>query len=760
MRIRFWGTRGSIPTPGSHTSKYGGNTSCVEVRTDDGAVIVFDCGTGARALGTSLLQEATRPLRIHLLITHTHWDHIQGFPFFAPIFAPDTELSVYAPVGFQQNLEQAMAGQMQYSYFPVKLDELRSRMRFYNVDEGMFNIGGATVETQYLNHTAPTIGYRISSRGASVVYATDHEPFSPARSSLWHPGDARHVEFLNQADLVIHDAQYTDDEYPQKVGWGHSTVNYATDVAVEAGAHRLILTHHDPTHDDVMVERLEAMCQARSAARRSSLEVVAAAEGHEIYLPESAATSIRRGAQTALGPRSLAGAKVLLATDDPAQAQQIADLLSPDGVATEVVVQGAAAVTRARELVPDILILDANLFDRDVFDVAASIRADRRTANIAVIILTPTLDEAAVRRGYAIGLADCLGKPISPPMLHARVRAWLARSMHGRRRSAIVNKEEAGGHRPAPPPERMAGADKELDRKVEVLSHVPVFAPLDRAALQGLARTSRYKTFAAGSLALRQGERSESLFLITSGRVRVFGRGRDNRVGEVLLQELGPGDVFGEMGLIDELPVSASILALTRVRTVVMPGEQVIELLEGSPALSFRMMQMLAKRLREADKLLLRDGPDALTGLVNRRSLTDTYRREVAAARRRGYSLALLHVDVEDLKGINLKYGHDHGDLALQAVADALRASTRQSDIVARDEDDEFIALLTDSELDGASLVVGRLQKRLTELVSQRGLPMPVDIKVRIVAQKNPPETLDDFTQQLGEAQGLSLRRA
>jgi len=235
--VRFWGTRGSIAVPGERTAKYGGNTSCVEVRTDDGTIIVLDCGTGARELGHHLLQSAPQPLRIHLFIGHTHWDHIQGFPFFGPAFHPNTELNIYAHSGFHRRVEDAIAGQMQYSYFPVRLHDLRSRIHFTELDEGFFRIGEVLVQTQHLNHTAPTLAYRISSHETTLAYVTDHEPYwKPTARGFHHPGDQRHVAFLEGADLIIHDAQYSDEEYAGKIGWGHSTVEYATDVALAAGS--------------------------------------------------------------------------------------------------------------------------------------------------------------------------------------------------------------------------------------------------------------------------------------------------------------------------------------------------------------------------------------------------------------------------------------------------------------------------------------------------------------------------------------------
>src|SRR5919204_616064 len=212
MHVRFWGTRGSLATPGQTTLRYGGNNSCVEVRTDDGTLLIFDCGTGARALGVSLLKSADSPIRGSILLGHSHWDHIQGFPFFGPIFVPGNEFTIYAPTGGDRKLAEVLAGQMEYTYFPVSLDQLQASIEFHDLGEDTFQVGEITVRTQYLNHTALTLGYRVSVGGMAVVYATDHEPHAPVfwhtdpasgQRSVVHQGDQRHVEFLAEADLVI-----------------------------------------------------------------------------------------------------------------------------------------------------------------------------------------------------------------------------------------------------------------------------------------------------------------------------------------------------------------------------------------------------------------------------------------------------------------------------------------------------------------------------------------------------------------------------
>ncbi len=205
MRVQFWGTRGSLAKPGPTTLQYGGNTACVEVRTANGTLIVLDCGTGAHGLGLALAAAAEQPVRGHLLITHTHWDHIQGFPFFAPLFVRGNEWDIYAPGGLGQQLEVTLAGQMEYTYFPITLSQCGAAIRFHDLGEGSFEIGALRVTPRYLNHPALALGYRLDVDGAVVVYAVDHEPHTrdpagPAPGargrSPTHREDQRHVDWL------------------------------------------------------------------------------------------------------------------------------------------------------------------------------------------------------------------------------------------------------------------------------------------------------------------------------------------------------------------------------------------------------------------------------------------------------------------------------------------------------------------------------------------------------------------------------------
>jgi len=294
MLARFWGTRGSIAAHGPGTTHFGGNTSCVQLTTPSGGILVLDCGTGARSLGNQLLAGTTGPISATILLTHTHWDHIQGFPFFAPLFQPDNHFKVYGPEGAHVSLRDVLAGQMEHHYFPVELDQLAARIVYQDLREGAYQIDGVTVRAQQMNHPSPTLGYRIEAEGRSICYLCDHEPYfenvwredAPAGriESILEAGDRRHAEYMLGADVVIHEAQYTPEEYPSKRHWGHSTYPYVVELAAAVGVRRLFLTHHDPSHDDEFIAGVER--KARELAKRlgSPLEVRCAYEGCEITL--------------------------------------------------------------------------------------------------------------------------------------------------------------------------------------------------------------------------------------------------------------------------------------------------------------------------------------------------------------------------------------------------------------------------------------------------------------------------------------------
>jgi phosphoribosyl 1,2-cyclic phosphodiesterase len=279
LRVKFWGTRGSIATPGPRTARYGGNTACIEVRYGE-HILVLDTGTGIRELGETLVKEfAGRPIRAHIFISHTHWDHIQGFPFFIPAYMPGNNLYLYSVRGAGKPLEKVFRGQMDADYFPVPLASMQAHLHFHEMT-GPVEIGPLTVSFEYLNHPGLAIGFRVRVQDKTLVYVSDHEPFYRMQpGELGEREERKIIEFSRDADLLIREAQYTEDEYPKKKGWGHSTIDDALRTAAEAGVRRLVLIHHDPTHDDDFLDRMMETCRQRIEASKFTFSCWAAREG-------------------------------------------------------------------------------------------------------------------------------------------------------------------------------------------------------------------------------------------------------------------------------------------------------------------------------------------------------------------------------------------------------------------------------------------------------------------------------------------------
>jgi CheY-like chemotaxis protein/phosphoribosyl 1,2-cyclic phosphodiesterase len=433
MNVRFWGTRGSVAKPGPTTLRYGGNTSCVEVRGADGTLIVLDCGTGAHGLGCALTEPGEARCDGHLLITHTHWDHIQGFPFFAPLFAPGNTWDIYAPSGIGQQLERTLTGQMEYTYFPVTLAQMGATIRFHDLAEGPFAFASVRVLTQYLNHPALTLGYRLESGGVVVVYSVDHEPHAPnpaarrAGDPPMHAEDRRHVDFLAGADLVIHDAQYSLEEYPQKKGWGHTPAEYAVDYAIAAGAKRLALTHHDPLRDDEAIDRLVAACRERAVAAGSALQVFGAAEGLGLDLGGHDADASTTAAPPE--PTQHAGSTILVADDDPTVVRLLALALAQDGFRVVTASDGEAALDRARRDRPALILLDWHMPGADGIEVTRALRSESDPAlrDVPIVLITSLSGAESTAAGFAAGATDYLTKPFRAAHVRARVQAWLQR---------------------------------------------------------------------------------------------------------------------------------------------------------------------------------------------------------------------------------------------------------------------------------------------------------------------------------------------
>ncbi len=438
MRIRFWGTRGSIATPGPGTNHFGGNTSCVELTTAKGDLLIFDCGTGVHRLATALMADSAKAIHANILVGHTHWDHIQGFPFFTPAFIKGNSIAIYGPEGSRGSLQKVLAGQMEFTYFPVELDQLPAALTYHDLTEGIHTIGGVRVAAQYLNHPAMTLGYRIETDGVVVVYLVDHEPFSdalwragaePGRiESILHDGDRRHATFMADADLVIHDAQYTPEEYPSKKTWGHSTYEYVVQIAAAAGVRQVALTHHDPGHDDHFVADIERKARILALELGTGLDVFCAYEGCELVLEADS----RSKQFVATSPFQASVAErhfhILVVDDHPDTLTMIARALEGDHYTVSKASSGPEALRMVAAHIPDLMVLDYKMSGMDGLQVMKALRANPETEALPVLMLTAMSDEPSTRAAFEAGVTDFVTKPFSIPQLTSRVRACLART--------------------------------------------------------------------------------------------------------------------------------------------------------------------------------------------------------------------------------------------------------------------------------------------------------------------------------------------
>jgi phosphoribosyl 1,2-cyclic phosphodiesterase len=278
--LRFWGTRGSIPTPGTATQRYGGNTPCTELRIGD-RLIIIDAGTGIRPLGDALMREfKSKPLTADLLIGHTHWDHIQGLPFFTPLYMPQNRFSIYGTHGTLGTFADILRQQMSPSYFPVDMKAMGSNPQLLELN-GPLQLGEAQVSYHFLNHPGITVGFRIQTAAVTVCYLSDHEPYGRlnAQGQFSEKEDDAVARFAQGADLLICEAQYTEEEYKFKRSWGHSTFTDVIGLAVKAEAKQLALFHHDPGHNDDMMDRFVGDCQNFISSRGFKLKCFGAQEG-------------------------------------------------------------------------------------------------------------------------------------------------------------------------------------------------------------------------------------------------------------------------------------------------------------------------------------------------------------------------------------------------------------------------------------------------------------------------------------------------
>ena len=289
--VPFWGTRGSIPTPGAHTARYGGNTPCVAVegtggRKGAGQLVILDAGTGIRALGRELVERQNGAVLAEILLSHAHWDHIQGLPHFKPFFAPGNAVRIWGSRQGTTSLEAILRQQMDPAVFPVPLDALSAKLTVQQIEPGEFTVGTFKVRTIRLRHPGTTLGYRLTpaAGGPSMAYVTDNE-LGPgghyATPASWRKD---FVAFLTGVELLIHDAMYTPEELEEHRGWGHSTFEEAVALAGEAGVKRLVLFHHEPEHGDEAIDALLADARRQARAKGLPAEVVAAQEGMTLTL--------------------------------------------------------------------------------------------------------------------------------------------------------------------------------------------------------------------------------------------------------------------------------------------------------------------------------------------------------------------------------------------------------------------------------------------------------------------------------------------
>jgi len=396
-----------------------------------GELFVLDCGTGIRELGHHLLA-AGEPLKANVLLGHSHWDHIQGFPFFGPLFVPGNQFNFFGPQEHSQRLNDTLGGQMQYRYFPVGMDQLAATLHYQELREETVSIGRVAVSSHYLNHTTLTLAYKLQVDGRTLIYATDSEPFSQ-QPRAWassddrtflHRRDEKLVEFFSGADTLIMDAQYTAREYPQKVGWGHGTVDYTIDMAISAGVGTLVLFHHEPTRIDTAMEVLEQLAQKRMQAEAPHIEVLAAREGVTLELEDVAgqANPVHERRLPEFHPR------VRVAVVGSADFADVASKTLAQDHYDIVAVEHMAALESGEfaDYHPHLVLLRQP--DGSWNRAAHQFLRNERRRHVPVLVVVPDGRVEAAQQAFDEGAADVLMEPFAGTQLHSRVDSWLLRA--------------------------------------------------------------------------------------------------------------------------------------------------------------------------------------------------------------------------------------------------------------------------------------------------------------------------------------------
>ncbi len=303
MKVRVWGARGSVPAPGPEMNRYGGNTSCAQVTFRDGTSLILDAGTGIRTLGLQL----TDAPKVGILLTHLHLDHIQGLMFFPPCFRSDAEITIWGPASPEASLEDRVARYISAPLSPVEVRELPCSVAFRDAPASEWQVGDVTIRAEAVTHRGPTLGFRLTDGDTTVCYIPDHEPALGASLDGLDPEWISGYDLARDADLLIHDCQYTDEEYPSHVGWGHSALGDTLTFANLVGARRALLFHHDPLHEDEFLDRMEATARERWASFGHDPETIGLAhEGDELDVvgePHGNAESTAlEAASTSAGP--------------------------------------------------------------------------------------------------------------------------------------------------------------------------------------------------------------------------------------------------------------------------------------------------------------------------------------------------------------------------------------------------------------------------------------------------------------------------
>jgi diguanylate cyclase (GGDEF)-like protein len=512
-----------------------------------------------------------------------------------------------------------------------------------------------------------------------------------------------------------------------------------------AGVSRLALFHHDPTHDDDTVKRIEESQQRRAAAAGSNLEIFAAAEGAGFEI-RGKGLNETVDEPSALERRPISGSRVLVVTDQRQDMAAIEHVLPDDDLLLTQIPDGQTAVDLAADIAPDLVIVSSSLPDGDGAAFIQPLRNQLGKPELPILLVTEARDAAEIPYEAANLATDYLAKPLNAPMLRTRVRSWLTRTMAGTTEASELARQRVRSR-----------IEERTSTLIETLGSMPIFSSLTNDDIERLIASSTEFTFPSGHVIINQGETGSTAYVVIAGRVRILESVPDSPV-EVFLGEMGSGEIFGELGMLRARPRTASVVALERTRCLAIPGEVFLQTLQSSTGVALSLLHMVAGRLHEADRLLARHAPDPLTGLPGRRAFHDLYRRLAAAARRKNVSALLMVFDVKHLKEINDRFGYAAGDDALRVVSDALMDSSRTTDLVARYGGDEFAALLIDARAADVPTVIQRIQQNLVVLGLKRGLPFTIEVSAGYSFNAVPPDTADELLRLADEDMHSKMR--